>query len=288
MQEKILLVEDDVPLASLLAEYLTGRGFSVEVLHRGSEVKKRVIAWRPDLVILDLMLPDANGLDICRSLREGWRGPILMLTAMKDDVDVVTGLEIGADDYLGKPVAPRVLLARVRALLRRSSTDLDADMIETGFARREALYLDHEKAVMDQFLTALETRPTEDASPVVIDTTGSVIYTGQAIRQRLRQQTVVVYLSTSADFRRKLHRTYVANPRPVLWQQHFQKKPGEENQSALKRCYKNLLADRDARYRQYAHLEVLCDPTPDQPLEVDTLLAPVRSFLEQRRSSHGA
>jgi shikimate kinase len=159
---------------------------------------------------------------------------------------------------------------------------------ETGFARREALYLDHEKAVMNQFLTALETREAADASPVVIDTTGSVIYTGQAIRQRLRQQTVVVYLSTSADFRRKLHRTYVANPRPVLWQQHFQKKPGEENQSALKRCYKNLLADRDARYRQYAHLEVLCDPTPDQPLEVDTLLAPVRSFLEQRRSYHGA
>lgn len=132
MQEKILLVEDDVPLASLLSEYLTSQGFSVEVLHRGSEVKKRVIAGRPDLVILDLMLPDASGLDICRSLREGWRGPILMLTAMKDDIDIVTGLEIGADDYLGKPVAPRVLLARIRALLRRSSTDLDAEMIETG------------------------------------------------------------------------------------------------------------------------------------------------------------
>jgi len=159
---------------------------------------------------------------------------------------------------------------------------------ETGFARREALYLAHEKAVMDQFLTELESRPAEDASPVVIDTTGSVIYTGQAIRQRLRQQTVVVYLSTSAAFRQALNRTYVANPRPVLWQQHFQKRAAEDNRSALKRCYRNLLADRDARYRQYAHLEVLCDPTPDQPLEVDTLIAPVTSFLEQRRSSHDA
>lgn len=132
MQQKILLVEDDVPLASLLSEYLTGQGYKVEVLHRGTEVKKRVIAGKPDLVILDLMLPDVNGLDVCRSLREGWRGAILMLTAMKDDVDVVTGLELGADDYLGKPVAPRVLLARIRALLRRSSSDLSAEMIEAG------------------------------------------------------------------------------------------------------------------------------------------------------------
>lgn len=132
MQERILLVEDDVPLASLLSEYLTGQGYSVEVLHKGAEVKKRVVAGKPDLVILDLMLPDISGLDICRSLREGWRGPILMLTAMKDDVDVVTGLELGADDYLGKPVAPRVLLARIRALLRRSSSDLSAEMIEAG------------------------------------------------------------------------------------------------------------------------------------------------------------
>ena len=132
MQEKILIVEDDVPLASLLSEYLTNQGFKIEVLHSGASVKKRVVAGHPDLVILDLMLPDISGLDVCRSLREGWRGPILMLTAMKDDVDVVTGLELGADDYLGKPVVPRVLLARIRALLRRSSSDLNSEMIEVG------------------------------------------------------------------------------------------------------------------------------------------------------------
>jgi len=132
MQEKILIVEDDVPLASLLSEYLTNQGFKIEVLHSGASVKKRVVAGHPDLVILDLMLPDISGLDVCRSLREGWRGPILILTAMKDDVDVVTGLELGADDYLGKPVVPRVLLARIRALLRRSSSDLNSEMIEVG------------------------------------------------------------------------------------------------------------------------------------------------------------
>ena len=118
MQEKILIVEDDVPLASLLSEYLSGQGFKIEVLHAGSEVKKRVVAGHPDLVILDLMLPDISGLDVCRTLREGWRGPILMLTAMKDDVDVVTGLELGADDYMIKPLESREFLARIKVLLR--------------------------------------------------------------------------------------------------------------------------------------------------------------------------
>lgn len=160
---------------------------------------------------------------------------------------------------------------------------------EAEYTQREALYLGHEKAVMDRFLTELESRPQNQGSPpVVIDTTGSVIYTGQAIRKRLRQQTVVVYLSTSPAYRQALHRAYVENPRPVLWQQHFQKKKDEDDQAALKRCYASLLADREARYRQYAHLEIQWDPTPDRTPEVDALLAPVTSFLEQRPSSHGA
>ena len=158
---------------------------------------------------------------------------------------------------------------------------------EAAYSQREALYLAHEKAVMDRFLTELESRPPEHGSPpVVIDTTGSVIYTGQAIRKRLRQQTVVVYLSTSTAFRQALHRAYVENPRPVLWQQHFKKKKGEEDQAALKRCYANLLADREARYRHYAHLEICWDPVIESPPEVDTILAPVNAFLARERSSH--
>ena len=159
---------------------------------------------------------------------------------------------------------------------------------EADFARREALYLDHEKAVMDQFLTELETRPAVNAAPVVIDTPGSVIYTGAAIRQRLRQQTVVVYLSTSTAYRQALHRAYVENPRPVLWQKHYRKKTGEDDQTALQRCYGNLLADRESRYRQYAHLEIQWDPTPGRTLEAATLLEPIASFLERRPSPHGA
>ncbi|MCD4776521.1 MAG: response regulator transcription factor [Candidatus Aegiribacteria sp.] len=129
---KLLIVEDDEALASLLREYLQRHGFIVSLLYKGSNVVETVLETKPDLVILDLMLPDASGLDICRELRSSWRGPVLMLTAMKDDADIVVGLEVGADDYVGKPVTPRVLLARIRALLRRGSADAKAEIIRRG------------------------------------------------------------------------------------------------------------------------------------------------------------
>jgi two-component system, OmpR family, response regulator len=132
LKSRILIVEDDASLASLLSEYLQRHGFLVDTLQRGSMAVQAVLSSRPDLVILDLMLPDADGLDICRELRVAWRGPVLILTAMKEDIDVVAGLEVGADDYVGKPVAPRVLLARVRALLRRGGSDAEADLIRRG------------------------------------------------------------------------------------------------------------------------------------------------------------
>ncbi len=135
MNEKILLVEDDVALAALVARYLSGHGLQVSSLNLGSPVPRVVQRDRPDLVILDIMLPDTDGLTVLRKIREFWRGPVLMLTALGEDSDTVAGLELGADDYIIKPVAPGVLLARIRALLRRSSTDLDAEMIDLGFLR---------------------------------------------------------------------------------------------------------------------------------------------------------
>jgi len=132
---KILIVEDDESLAALLQEYLERHGFIVSLLYKGSRAVETVLETKPDLLILDLMLPDASGLDICRELRTSWRGPVLMLTAMKDDADVVVGLEVGADDYIGKPVTPRVLLARIRALLRRGSSDARAEVIRRGNLR---------------------------------------------------------------------------------------------------------------------------------------------------------
>ena len=129
---KLLIVEDDESLASLLQEYLQRHGFIVSLLYKGSRTLETVLKTNPDLVILDIMLPDASGLDICRELRASWKGPVLMLTAMKDDADIVVGLEVGADDYVGKPVSPRVLLARIRALLRRGSSDDRTEFLRRG------------------------------------------------------------------------------------------------------------------------------------------------------------
>jgi len=127
-----MLVEDDEQLASLLVEYLSSHAMEVCHFLLGSEALRSIRSLAPDLVVLDLMLPDMDGLDVCRRLREDWDGQILMLTAMKDDADVVAGLETGADDYVGKPVSPRVLLARIRALLRRSGRSAAPSAIRVG------------------------------------------------------------------------------------------------------------------------------------------------------------
>jgi len=116
---QILIVEDDPRLAELTREYLEGNGLNVAIEADGAQAAARIVREQPDLVILDLMLPGEDGLSICRKVRGQYDGPILMLTARTDDMDQVLGLELGADDYVCKPVRPRVLLARVRALLRR-------------------------------------------------------------------------------------------------------------------------------------------------------------------------
>jgi len=118
---KILLVEDDQKLALLVQEYLEGAGFLVAVESNGNNAIKRISRERPDLIILDIMLPGKDGLTICKEIRPDFVGPILMLTARNEDFDQVLGLEFGADDYVIKPAEPRVLLARIKALLRRGN-----------------------------------------------------------------------------------------------------------------------------------------------------------------------
>ena len=117
---QVLIVEDDQRLAELTREYLESNGLRVSIEGNGALAAERIIAEQPDLVILDLMLPGEDGLSICRKVRDRYDGPILMLTARTDDMDQVLGLDTGADDYVCKPVRPRLLLARVQALLRRS------------------------------------------------------------------------------------------------------------------------------------------------------------------------
>ncbi|WP_291993058.1 winged helix-turn-helix domain-containing protein [Candidatus Accumulibacter sp. ACC003] len=122
MKTRILLVEDDERLAELTAEYLRKNDMEVMIEAHGKVAEARIIDERPDLVILDVMLPGKDGFEICRAVRARYSGVILMLTARDEDFDQILGLELGADDYIAKPVQPRLLLARIKALLRRSPT----------------------------------------------------------------------------------------------------------------------------------------------------------------------
>ena len=116
----VLLVEDDLRLAELVRTYLQGNGFRVVVEHRGDRVVEHLQSTAPDLVVLDLNLPGRDGFAVCKDLRAASTLPILIVTARDNDIDHVVGLELGADDYVVKPVEPRVLVARIHALLRRA------------------------------------------------------------------------------------------------------------------------------------------------------------------------
>jgi shikimate kinase len=154
---------------------------------------------------------------------------------------------------------------------------------EADYARREALYLSNECRVLEELLDELEAAPSNGGtgSHLVIDTTGSVVYTGDAILQRLRQQTVVIYLALPPAYRAALLRAYERRPRPVLWREHFKPNDGESQQDALRRCYAHLVEARDQLYRRYAHLEILWEPSSRQAPDVKTLLAPASAFLNQ-------
>ncbi len=125
-RRRILLVEDSERLSSLLKTFLESRGYETLVETDGSQATSRFLAERPDLVILDLMLPGKDGFQVCKEMRAISHAPILVFTARADDIDHVLGLELGADDYVVKPLEPRVLLARIEALLRRSERDAKA------------------------------------------------------------------------------------------------------------------------------------------------------------------
>ncbi|OGI39748.1 MAG: DNA-binding response regulator [Candidatus Muproteobacteria bacterium RBG_16_62_13] len=117
---RILLADDDAELTEMLSEYLAGEGFSVDTVHDGESALARAGRGDIDLLVLDVMMPKKNGFDVLRDLRAHSLLPVLMLTARDEDVDSIIGLELGADDYLPKPCNPRVLVARIRAILRRA------------------------------------------------------------------------------------------------------------------------------------------------------------------------
>jgi DNA-binding response OmpR family regulator len=117
----VLVVEDETSIASFVALYLKNAGYGVRTAATGSEALSQVAAATPALIVLDLMLPDIDGIEVCKRIRQRSDVPILMLTARDEDVDKIIGLEVGADDYLTKPFNPRELVARIRSILRRAT-----------------------------------------------------------------------------------------------------------------------------------------------------------------------
>ncbi|EGQ7756349.1 response regulator [Vibrio vulnificus] len=125
--QKLIIVEDDIKLQQMLSDYFMSQGFSVITVDNGTDAPEMILNEKPALVLLDLMLPGQDGLSVCRQIRDAYNGKILMLTASDDDFDHVAALEIGADDFVNKPIKPRVLLARVRMLLRRPDVAVNQD-----------------------------------------------------------------------------------------------------------------------------------------------------------------
>jgi len=133
---KILTVDDETHILVLISRYLGREGYQVETACNGSEALSKYAQFGPDLVILDLMLPDMDGFEVCRRIRAKSSTPIMMLSARKEDIDKIVGLEMGADDYLTKPFNPRELIARIRAIMRRLQAGAkSAETIELGKLR---------------------------------------------------------------------------------------------------------------------------------------------------------
>ena len=132
---RLLIADDDIELCELLQDYLQREGFIVNVAHDGQAALRSIAGSRPDLMILDVMLPQKSGFEVLRELRRRTDLPILMLTAKGDQVDRIVGLEMGADDYIPKPCDPRELVARIRAVLRRTRDPADAQPAVPGIVR---------------------------------------------------------------------------------------------------------------------------------------------------------
>ena len=184
MPDRVLIVEDESKLAELLRDYLVKEGFEVAMLHRGDEVERWIATHDVELVLLDLMLPGKNGLDVCRALRATSNVAIIMVTARIDEIDRLLGLELGADDYICKPFSPREVVARVKAVLRRVTRGERTG--ETGLILDEA---GHRAAIdgKDLNLTAVEFQLLK----VLVDHPGRIYTRDQLMDAMYRDERVV-------------------------------------------------------------------------------------------------
>lgn len=192
MNNAVLLIEDDVRLGELLVEYLSEAGFVVQHALTGTQGLALAQAVPPpDVVVLDLMLPDMDGLDVCRQLRTRSAVPILMLTARGDAMDRVVGLEMGADDYVPKPFEPRELLARLRAILRRGTPVTSTAPVNMMSFGRLSIDLDARQVLLDGQVKEL-TSYQFDLLVVLAERAGRVL-SREVLMEALKQQSLEAF-----------------------------------------------------------------------------------------------
>ena len=212
-EQRILVIDDDQELCELVTEYVSAEGFSVDSVHDGETGLQRAIAGDYALVLLDVMLPGANGFEVLRRLRTRSMIPVIMLTARGDDVDRIVGLEMGADDYLPKPFNPRELVARIRAILRRSDSPPDGrTVVEIGDVRLDSGA--RTVAVLDEDLrvTAVEFEVLER----LIRAAGSVVSREQLTRDVLDREYSALDRAIDmhvSNLRKKLGAEYLGTER---------------------------------------------------------------------------
>ncbi|GAA1768468.1 response regulator transcription factor [Luedemannella helvata] len=215
MGARVLVAEDDAKQANLLRVYLEREGHSVQLVADGRAALERCRAYRPDLVVLDVMMPLVDGLDVCRILRAESDVPILLVTARSTEEDLLLGLDIGADDYLTKPYSPRELTARVRALLRRSGRipPDDAAVLTVGELRVDTGRFEVRVAGRPVAVTAREFGILQvlAAEPGRAFTRAQIIDRAFGFDQYVEERTVDAHVM---NLRRKLERD-PANPRYV-------------------------------------------------------------------------
>jgi two-component system, OmpR family, alkaline phosphatase synthesis response regulator PhoP len=156
MAQRILIVEDEPKIVEICSDYLKAAGFEVDTAGDGMEGLNKARQLKPDLVVLDLMLPGMDGLDVCRTLRRESRVPVIMLTARVEEADKLKGLELGADDYITKPFSPRELVARVRTVLRRANEPQPLEVLRAG-----RLVLDRSQFSVEMDGETIPLTPTE-------------------------------------------------------------------------------------------------------------------------------
>ncbi len=207
--QTVFIVDDDVKITKLLKSYFDREGFITYLAHEGGNAVRAIRDKNPDLVILDLMLPGMDGWEICRKLRKESEVPIIMLTARDEETDRVIGLEMGADDYVAKPFSPREVVARAKAILRRTQkTAAKAEPIHVG-----DLVIDAERHLVKKGNTVLDLTPTEFKILEQLATNAGRVFTRLQIVERVQGYSFEGYERTVDAHMKNLRRKIEDNPK---------------------------------------------------------------------------